>query len=106
MWGSKRRHDEAGSLFSRIPPEIAAARRLGLRERVNDIPIEVEVVIGRTRVSVAELMRLDPGHTFLLDTHFGEPVELWANDQLIGHGEIIGDHDDNVVGIRLIRLAG
>lgn len=106
LGGDKSLHEHEASSFSNIPPEITAAVRLELRERVNDIPVEIEVVIGRAKISVAELMRLDPGHAFRLDKRFGEPIELLVNGRLIGHGEIVGDHDDNVIGVRIIRLAG
>lgn len=100
------RQDEAHRLFSSVPPEIAEALRPELRRKVNDIPVEIEVVIGRARVSVAELMKVDPGHSFRLDSRFGGPVELLVNGRLIGHGEIVADAEDNVIGVRMLRIAG
>ncbi|WP_413710017.1 FliM/FliN family flagellar motor switch protein [Rhizobium sp. Rhizsp82] len=97
---------EANLLFSAVPPEVLAAAGPDLRKKVDDIPVEIEVVIGRARVSVAELMRVDPGHSFRLDSRFGGPVELLVNGRLIGHGEIVADADDNVIGVRMIRIAG
>ncbi len=96
---------DASLLFSTVPPEVMATVRSELRGRVNDIPVEIEVVIGRAKISVAELMRADPGHSFRLDKSFGEPVELLANGRLIGHGEIIADRHDNVIGVRMLRVA-
>jgi len=104
-WQRLRQH-EADLLFAAVPPEVVEAQRPELRKKVNDIPVEIEVVIGRARVSVAELMRVDPGYSFRLDSRFGEPVELLVNGRLIGHGEIVADADDNVVGVRIVRLAG
>lgn len=103
---NKSFHGQGGSpLFSQTSPEVMGGARPELRERVNDIPVEIEVVLGRTKISVVELMRVDPGHEFRLDKRFGEPLELLVNGRLIGHGEIVGDPDDNVIGIRMIRLA-
>lgn len=92
-------------LFTEGLVETEAVMRSRLRRKVDDIPVEIEVVIGRTKVSVADLMRVGPGHKFRLDRRFGEPIELIVNGRLIGYGEIVADRDDHVVGVRLIRIA-
>ncbi|MCO5965400.1 FliM/FliN family flagellar motor switch protein [Sinorhizobium meliloti] len=97
---------EPSSFFSDAPPDAMAAARPEFRERVNNIPVEIEVVIGRAKVSVAELMRADQGYSFSLDKRFGEPVELLVNGRLIGFGELVSDKYENVIGVRVIRLAG
>lgn len=97
---------EASSLFSDAPLETMAAARPEFRARVNNIPVEIEVVIGRAKVSVAELMRADQGYSFRLNKRFGEPVELLVNGRLIGYGELVSDEYENVIGVRVIRLAG
>jgi flagellar motor switch protein FliN len=74
------------------------------RGRVSDIPVEIQAVIGKTKVSVAQLMAAGEGARFRLDKHFGEPVELQVNGQVIGYGEIIADDRDNLVGIRLTSI--
>jgi flagellar motor switch protein FliN len=74
------------------------------RRRVSDIPVEVQAVIGKTKVSVAQLMAAGEGAQFRLDSHFGDPVQLQVNGQVIGYGEIIADDRDNLVGIRLISV--
>jgi flagellar motor switch protein FliN/FliY len=104
--GAKERlnEHEAGSSFSKVPPEVMAEVLAELSERVNDIPLEIEAVIGRAKVSVAELTRVDPGHRLRLDKQFGEPVELLVNGRLIGHGEIVADADDNLIGVRMVRI--
>lgn len=98
-------HD-ANFLFGDTLPKDIAAARAELRGRVSDIPVEIEVVIGRTKISVSDLMRVDPDHIFQLDKRFGEPVELLINGRLIGYGEIVADSYDNAIGIRMVRLAG
>ncbi len=72
--------------------------------RVRDIPIEVQAVLGRVKVSVSQLMSAKPGEPFWLDKHFGEPVELQVNGKRIGYGEIIADERDNIIGIRMISV--
>jgi len=77
-----------------------------VNSRVNEIPIEVEAVIGRTSLSVAELMRLGPGDFLRLNRRFGEPIELRVNGRVIGYGELAADDYDNIVGIRMTKLTG
>lgn len=88
------------------PVEAPVMSSRVLREKVNDIPVEIEAIIGRAKVSVAELMRVSQGHEFRLDRRFGEPIELRVNGRVIGYGEIVADDDDHIIGIRMTRLAG
>jgi len=72
--------------------------------RVRDIPIEVQAVLGKVKVSVSQLISAKPGEPFWLDKHFGEPVELQVNGKRIGYGEIIADERDTIIGIRMISV--
>lgn len=74
--------------------------------RVNEIPIEVEAVIGRSSLSVAELMHMGPGDFLRLNRRFGEPIELRVNGRIIGYGELAADDYDNIIGIRMTKLTG
>lgn len=78
--------------------------RHGEQAKVQEIPIEIDVVIGRTKVSVAKLMEAGQGDRFLLDRRFGEPVELQVNGRVIGHGELVSDDHDNFIGIRITTI--
>jgi flagellar motor switch protein FliN/FliY len=78
--------------------------RHGEQAKVQEIPIEIDVVIGRTKVSVAKLMEAGEGDRFLLDRRFGEPVELQINGRVIGHGELVSDDHDNFIGIRITAI--
>ena len=94
--------------FSDLQPALgeseSAADNPVLNKRVNDIPVELEAVIGRAKISVAELMQATEGHEFRLDRRFGEPIELRVNGRTFGYGEIVADDQDHIIGIRLVRL--
>lgn len=90
---------------ARAPADANSPARSAFRKKVNDIPVEIEAVIGRVRVSVAELMMAEPGHRFRLDRRFGEPIDLLVNGRLIGRGEIVADRNDAAIGVRMIQLA-
>lgn len=58
-------------------------------EAVFDVPVRISVVLGRTRMSVAELLRLGVGTVVELDRQVGEAVEIFVNDRLVARGEIV-----------------
>ena len=58
-------------------------------EAVFDVPVRVSVVLGRTRMPVSSLLRLDTGTVIELDRQVGEAVEIFINDRLVARGEIV-----------------
>ena len=70
--------------------------------RVRDIPLEVTVELGRTRLLIRDIMDLSPGSIIELDKIAGEPVDLFANGMLVARGEVIVI-DDNF-GVRVTEI--
>ena len=58
-------------------------------EAVFDVPVRISVVLGRTKVPVSQLLRMDVGTVVELDRQFGEAVEIYVNDRLVARGEIV-----------------
>ena len=58
-------------------------------EAVFDVPVRISVVLGRTRVPVASLLRMDVGTVVELDRQVGEAVEIFVNERLVARGEIV-----------------
>lgn len=58
-------------------------------EAVFDVPVRVSVVLGRTKMPVSALLRLDTGTVIELDRQVGEAVEIFINDRLVARGEIV-----------------
>jgi len=54
-----------------------------------DIPLEMTVLIGRTKILVQELLQLTQGSVVALDKLAGEPMEVYVNGKLIGRGEVV-----------------
>lgn len=59
------------------------------REVVMRVPVTVQVVLGKLRMPVAELMQLKQGSVIALDRSLGEPVDLMVNGHLVARGQII-----------------
>ena len=58
-------------------------------EAVFDVPVRISVVLGRARVPVAHLLKMDVGTVVELDRQVGEAVEIFVNDRLVARGEIV-----------------
>ncbi|WP_291309863.1 MULTISPECIES: flagellar motor switch protein FliN [unclassified Devosia] len=58
-------------------------------EAVFDVPVRISVVLGRAKVPVANLLKMDVGTVVELDRQVGEAVEIYVNDRLVARGEIV-----------------
>lgn len=67
-----------------------------------DIPLEVSVEIGRTKMVVSELLQLGQGSVVELDKYAGEPVEIFVNERLIAMGEVVVVNEK--FGVRLTDI--
>ncbi len=64
-----------------------------------DIPLEVSVEVGRSRILVRDLLQLQEGSLVELDKLAGEPLDLYVNGRLIARGEAVVVNDK--FGLRL-----
>ena len=69
---------------------------------VLDLPIQVIVELGRTRITIAELMSFKKGSVIELDINAGDPLDLVVNGCLIAQGEVV--IVNNRYGIRLTDI--
>ena len=60
-----------------------------LLERIMDIPLSVEVVVGTTVIPIKELLNFGPGSVIELDRDTTEPVDIKVNGKLIAKGELV-----------------
>ncbi|GGQ42297.1 flagellar motor switch protein FliN [Couchioplanes azureus] len=79
----------------------AAVMRGGL-DMLHDVEMEVSAELGRTRMSVRELLSLVPGAIVELDRAAGSPADLLVNGRLIARGEVVVV-DENF-GIRITEI--
>ena len=78
-----------------------ATLRGGL-DMLHDVEMEVSAELGRTRMSVRELLSLNPGAVVELDRAAGSPADLLVNGRLIARGEVVVV-DENF-GIRITEI--
>lgn len=65
-----------------------AAAGAGLSVTLRGIPLEVQAVIGRAEISVAELNRLEKGSTVALNSRVGDPVDIFVNGVKVATGQM------------------
>jgi flagellar motor switch protein FliN/FliY len=70
--------------------------------RINDVEMALTVEIGRTRMSVREVLSLTPGAVIELDRSVGAPADVLLNGRLIARGEIVVVDQD--FAIRITRI--
>ena len=58
-------------------------------EFILDIPVQLTVELGRTRMTIKELLRLTQGSVVALDGLAGEPLDILINGYLIAQGEVV-----------------
>jgi len=64
-----------------------------------DIPVTISMEIGRTQISIRNLLKLNQGSVVELDRLAGEPLDVLVNGTLIAHGEVVVVNEK--FGIRL-----
>jgi flagellar motor switch protein FliN/FliY len=67
-----------------------------------DIPLKVTVELGRTRMSVRDILQLAQGSVVELSKFAGEPLEVLVNDRLVARGEVVTVNEK--FGIRLTDI--
>jgi flagellar motor switch protein FliN/FliY len=91
----------AADLFPRLAPGGAAAQRDDI-DLVLDIPVQLTVELGRTRIPIKHILQLAQGSVIELDALAGEPMDVLVNGFLIAQGEVVVVNDK--FGIRLTDI--
>ncbi|MCZ4497965.1 MAG: flagellar motor switch protein FliN [Marmoricola sp.] len=83
------------------PASVTALPRRGI-EMLHGVDMEVTVELGRTRMTVRDLLALTPGAVLELDRAAGSPADLLVNGRLIARGEVVVVDED--FGLRVTEI--
>jgi flagellar motor switch protein FliN/FliY len=89
--------------FANFPP--AAANGAAAGNDINmilDIPVQLTVELGRTRIPIKHILQLAQGSVVELEALAGEPMDVLVNGYLIAQGEVVVVNDK--FGIRLTDI--
>ncbi len=76
-----------------------APRRLDL---LLDVPLDVTVELGRCRMTIQDLLGLEPGSVIELEKLAGDPLDILVNDRLVARGEAVVVNDK--FGVRITDI--
>ncbi len=84
--------------------EFGESAPISMEERrkldaILDIPVTITMEVGRSQISIRNLLQLNQGSVVELDRVAGEPLDVLVNGTLIAHGEVVVVNDK--FGIRL-----
>lgn len=71
-------------------------------DMILDIPVKLSVELGRTRITIKQLLELAQGSVIELDGLAGEPMDIQINGYLIAQGEVVVM--DDKYGIRITEI--
>lgn len=77
----------------------AAVRNGGTGKLIDHVEIEIEVVLGEARLTIAELNRLASGDTLPIDRKISEAADIRVNGRVIARGEIVTVDDKFAVRV-------
>ena len=83
-------------------PETDRDKRIMNLDFILDIPVEVSVELGKTRMKLHELREIEPGSSIVFENIEDEKLEIFANNQLIAKGEVVVERGK--YGIRVTEV--
>jgi len=94
---------DADAASGSSPIDPAGSRQdSGSLDFILDIPLEITVELGRTRMIINDLLKLGQGSVIELSKTAGATMEVLANKKLIARGEVVSVNEN--YGIRLTEI--
>ena len=94
--------NEQNVQFQAFNPVMNPALQQENIDLIMDVPMEVSVVLGRTRKSIKEILEFAPGTIIELDKLAGEPIDVMVNQKLVAKGEVVVIEES--FGIRITEI--
>ena len=88
--------------FANLAPTPSQGAVPGDINMILDIPVQLTVELGRTRIPIKNILQLAQGSVVELDALAGEPMDVLVNGFLIAQGEVVVVNDK--FGIRLTDI--
>jgi flagellar motor switch protein FliN/FliY len=92
----------AAPIFEQFAAPGAAKGARNDIDMILDIPVQLTVELGRTKIAIKNLLQLAQGSVVELDGLAGEPMDVLVNGCLIAQGEVVVVNDK--FGIRLTDI--
>jgi flagellar motor switch protein FliN/FliY len=60
---------------------------------VLDVGVQLSLEVGRSRMTIRDFLQLAPGSVVELERPAGDPLDVYVNDRLVAHGEVVMVND-------------
>ncbi|PIJ48459.1 flagellar motor switch protein FliN [Erwinia sp. OLTSP20] len=105
LWADALDQQAAGASSEGIFKSLENSENPGPMQDIDlimDIPVKMTVELGRTKMTIKELLRLAQGSVVALDGLAGEPLDILINGYLIAQGEVVVVNDK--YGVRITDI--
>ena len=93
---------QPAQIFENFGGDMSRGAVMNELDMILDIPVQVSVELGRTKLTIKSLLQLAHGSVVELDAMAGEPMSVYVNGTLIAQGEVVVVNDK--FGIRLTDI--
>jgi flagellar motor switch protein FliN/FliY len=98
---SMPKHDVKKAEFQPLGPSAGAGEKPGM-DLLFDVTLPVSVELGRTKMTIKEVLATCPGTVIELDRAAGEPVDVLVSGKVIARGEVVVVEEK--FGVRISEL--
>ncbi|HHU29397.1 MAG: FliM/FliN family flagellar motor switch protein [Bacillota bacterium] len=89
-----------------VPAEVSGEQPVKITqqqiERILDIPLQIEVVLGRVKKTIGDTLTYFPGNIVDFNRSVADPVDIILNDKLIARGEVVVV--DEYYGVQITQI--
>lgn len=95
--------EQQDKIYEELGPSGAAADGAADLGRLQNVPVELAVEIGRTRMTIGDALALGIGSVVTVGRLAGDPVDLLVNGRVIARGEVVAIEEE--LGLRITEIA-
>ena len=93
---------QPAQIFENFGGDMTRGAVMNELDMILDIPVQITVELGRTKLTIKNLLQLAHGSVVELDAMAGEPMDVLVNGTLIAQGEVVVVNEK--FGIRLTEI--
>lgn len=93
---------QPAQIFENFGGDMSRSAVMNELDMILDIPVQITVELGRTKLTIKNLLQLAHGSVVELDAMAGEPMDVLVNGTLIAQGEVVVVNEK--FGIRLTDI--
>jgi flagellar motor switch protein FliN/FliY len=103
MEGAEMQEERQVRIYEELDGAAAPADGGADLGRLQNVPVELAVEIGRTRMTIGDALALGIGSVVTVGRLAGDPVDLLVNGRVIARGEVVAIEEE--LGLRITEIA-